>query len=111
MTSSNGYKYAFWMLLTTVVAFQMIITFIAHARHEESHQLLQSTGRLRHSAPPVASHGSTAKRPADAHAQQKVAGFKQADKPLDKLNRQVWQEVLSSSPKIVLLHNFATKDE
>ena len=99
MTSSNGYKYAFWMLFTAVVAFQMIITFIAHARHEESHQLLQRM------------HPASSKRPADAHPQQKVAEFEQADKPRDTINRQVWQEVLSSSPKIVLLHNFATKEE
>jgi hypothetical protein len=98
MTSFNGYKIAFWALLLTVLVIQVSITVVAHARHDESHQLLQ----LRGGHHPLTS-------------QKHVAGALPADAlksaPPDRTKSKVWQEVLSTSPKIILLHNFATKEE
>jgi hypothetical protein len=105
MTSANGYKTAFWVLLITVVGFQVVITVIAHTRHEESHQVLLPRGRPQH---PLAS-----KKQSVSPAAQSLTGIQSQEPPAapDPIQSRVWQEVLSTSPKIILLHNFASKEE
>lgn len=105
MTNVNGYKFAFWALLATIAAFQIIINAVAHAHHEQSHSLLQLSGRPHH--PAVYKKPSANARVAHSHADSKS----ESSALHDAARGKVWQEVLSTSPKIILLHNFATKEE
>ncbi len=104
MSGSKFYKYAFWLLLATVAAFQLVITIVAHSRHSSSDDapVLLSKGRLQ----PV----TVPKIPAHSRGQQQGAQALAAAAS-GSPKKKVWEEVLSTSPRIVLLHNFATKDE
>jgi hypothetical protein len=105
MSGYNFYKYAFWLLLISVASFQVIITIVAHSRHEDSHSMLLSNGG-RHPLK-VSKHPSN-------EAQLKREQHEDIKSTFSSSNlhkRKVWEEVLSTAPRIVLLHNFATKEE
>jgi hypothetical protein len=105
MAGPGFYKLAFWVLLTVVAVVQIVITVVAHQRHDDAHHSLLPDGRgplyaLNNNVP------GKAKRSPSYHSDSKsnVGTSNPASK-------KAWQEVLSSSPKIVLVHNFATKEE
>ena len=109
MVSSSFYKIAFWVLLSTVLVFQIIISAVAFRPQPAPPQLLLRNGHL----PPVpdSRHSSPKTLPIDA---QHVQGQQRSIPPeasASDSRAKVWEEVLSSSPRIVLLHNFATKQE
>ncbi len=99
MSGSSFYKHAFWLLLIMVAGFQIIITIVAHSRHEDTHDLLLSNGHRHVSKVPRHPLGS-AQRDGDS-----------LPSAPDSHKKKVWEEVLSTSPKIILLHNFATQAE
>lgn len=105
MAGPGFYKIAFWTLLTVVAVVQIVITVVAHQRHDDNHHSLLSDGRgkvqlMNHNLP------GKDKRSPSYHSDSKsnIGGS-------DPATKKVWQEILSSSPKIVLVHNFATKEE
>jgi hypothetical protein len=97
MSGSNFYKYAFWLLVATVAAFQLVITIVAHSHHTSSQDVpvLPLKGR----------------RPAQKMPELSRAPGQQHAAASGSTKKKVWEEVLSTTPRIVLLHNFATKDE
>ncbi len=105
MSGYNYYKYGFWLLLIAVACFQVIITIVAHSRHEDSHNALLSNGGRQ--TPKVSKHP-----PSEAQLARKQNGDVTSTPSSSSLRKQkVWEEVLSTSPKVILLHNFATKEE
>jgi hypothetical protein len=108
MSGSNFYKHAFWLLLAAVAVFQVVITIVAHSRHSSSDDapVLLSKGRLPVTVPKIRSVNLPGhSRDQQQAVQPSVAAASGSPK------KKVWEEVLSTSPRIVLLHNFATKDE
>ena len=102
MVSSNFYKIAFWVLLATVLVFQIIISAVAFRAHGDTPELLLRNGQLPR---------TTKSLPAEAHGAQGQHGSVNAQTKPSGPKGKVWQEILSSSPRIVLLHNFATREE
>jgi hypothetical protein len=107
MVAHSFYKIAFWALLFTIAVFQLIIAIIAHGHHDAATEdlLVQNA---KHQVFAVRSlhqpSGSQHARQQPSHVKSRL-GVGVAE------TKKVWQEVLSSSPKIVLLHNFATEEE
>ncbi len=107
MAGPGFYKVAFWFLLTVVAVVQIVITVVAHQRHDDTHHSLLPDGRG-----PLQNHAlnnnvpGKAKRSPSYHSDSKSTFG-----TTDPTTKKAWQEVLSSSPKIVLVHNFATKEE
>jgi hypothetical protein len=89
-----------------VAGFQIIITIVAHSRHEDTHDLLLSNGHRHVSKVPMHPLGSAQRAPREQ--QRDSDSLPSAP---DSHKKKVWEEVLSTSPRIILLHNFATQAE
>jgi hypothetical protein len=109
MAGPGCYKIAFWSLLFAIAVVQIVITVVTHEQHVDNdarHSLLPNRRGL---LPTLIKRLPAETKHSPSYHSDSISKLDTSGP--GPARKKVWQEVLSSSPKIVLVHNFATFEE